>query len=535
MDRRSIDRGSIIALVLVAAVAAGTAAPRAGDEPLGVQERAAIARVRALESLRGLLPWQDFDPTEYPFIVHAPGEWALAFGFEAPPDGFATVDDVIVAGRPVTRNASCSFAPPPWSPAKVGGSWAVISEAVAPEAAPAGSHLGGPSSEETLARMVGDAFGLYLMRKRGTSSPHVAVPVGYPDSPELIALTSLERKILLELFRIKALTELTIPNQRRLSRQAIAVHEERARLIGPELAAAERDVERWDGLRADAAQVVHKLAMQGSFRPEGLEAADPGFNGNSISGLNRGLLLSYPTSLVVDGPAATVAQIAGRFCALGFAAERMDGAWRIRAVDGDRSVIDILAAALGAPREGETTSAPELLTQAKESFDYDLLLDAGREVLQRITVGREAILAAIGAGADKVVIRLNGAAVTEYVEDAATARHLGGGSLLHEKALTVRTTSLELQYLPARPVTPLRVITRSTNRSDRIAEIALVGAPGRPPLSLFESQSSQGGMETGLKLEGEGLKARIARARVTKGAEGETIIEVDEPAPRPTK
>ena len=524
--KRAILPVFFVAVVMTLAGLAG-----AEQQPLGAHERAAIARVRALATLRDFLPWRDFDPMAYPTVIFARGEWALAFGFDAPLPGFAPLPDVTIGGRAVLRDASGSFAPPPWSPASVGGRWTVIAEEIPPAAAPSGMHLGGPSSEESMARMVGDAFGLYLMSKRGTMTPHAPTPVGYPDSAELIALASLEKRILLDLFQIRALTEITIPDHKRLARQAIAVHEERARLLGPDLAAAEEAVELWDGLRSDAATVLHKLAMQSSFRAEGLAGEDPSFNGRTVSGLHRALALSFPMSLSPDGPAATVAQIAARACALGFAAERLDGAWRLRAVGGDRSLTDILSATLGEPGEGEVTAAAELLSQARQTFHYDVLLEAGRETIERVATVREAFLAEMGGGGARVVIRLNGAAVSEYLEDAASARHLGGGSLLHERGLLVRAAGLELDYLPplSGAGSAVKVVTRSSHRSDRVAEIVLV-TPAASGRSLFKQGTPADGPP--LILEGEGLAVRIVGGRVSPGAEGETIVDLPVAAAR---
>ena len=286
--------------------------------------------------------------------------------------------------------------------------------------------------------------------------------------------------------------------------------------------------------------------MQGSFRAEGLAGEDPSFNGRTVSGLHRALALSFPMSFSPDGSAASVAQIAARACALGFAAERLDGAWRLRAVDGDRSLTDILSASLREPLEGEVTSAAEQLSQAKQTFHYDVLLEAARETIERVATVREAFLAEMGGGGARVVIRLNGAAVSEYFEDAASARQLGGGSLLHERGLLVRAAGLELDYLPplsgagaaGMSAGAVMVVTRSSHRSDRVAEIVLV-TPAASARSLFkqgppEDRRAPAGDGAPLRLEGEGLSVRIVGGRVSPGAEGETIVDLptdDLPAP----
>ena len=189
---------------------------------------------------------------------------------------------------------------------------------------------------------------------------------------------------------------------------------------------------------------------------------------------------------------------------------------------------EILSASLGEPKEGDVTSAAELLSQAKETFHYDVLLVAARETLERVSAAREAFLAEMGGGAARVVIRLNGAAVSGYFEDAASARHLGGGSLLHEKGLLIRAEGLELDYLPplSGARSALRVVTRSSHRSDRVAEIVLLTPAALGPRALFAQDAAPGSGARDLRLEGDGLVVRIVGGKVSQGAEGETIVDL---------
>lgn len=388
-----------------------------------------------------------------------------------------------------------------------------------------------------MAQMVGDAFALYLMRTRGAAAPHVPTPVGYPDSAELMALTALEHRLLLGVFQVRQITESTLPDYSRLIRQVLLVEEERARILGPGLAAAERDVAIWDGLRSDAGTVLYRLANQGNFRPTGLALEDPGFASNAMGGVQRSLRSMFPMSLRVDGPASTMAQIAARSCAVAAALERLDGAWRIRAVKGDRSARELLEERMREQPAGDAAAPGALLAEAKEAFGYSLLLDAARQDIASVHAARETLLASmIPPASRRVLIRLNGAVLSGYQEDAPSVRHLGGGSLLHPTGLSLRAEGLELDYRAVDgggAAAGLKVITRAAVRSDRITEIALFGAEGdfSPLFDGAIVREADIAAPGGLKLEGDGLSLRLTRGRISSGEDG--AAQIDLPASQP--
>ncbi len=510
---------------LVCLGALGAAPGREEAQELGLFERTALARIEQVYVMqRAFRPaaWKEFLPHEVPAVLHEPGGAALAAGFPEPPPGFRPLAGVRdAADRPVFRAEPGAFAPPGRSPAQVAGRWAVVSEVAAPEPVPSGLRMGRPQAESAIAAHVSDALMVHLMRARGTTRPYPVGPAAYPESPDLTALAYLQQRALLRAAQMVNVTERNIGELHRLLRQVVAVWRSRARLVGPELAALEREVELTDGLGLYARTIVLRSGVV-NFEPPPIAEWDATFGGYASSPMNRILLTNEPLLHFPDGPDATWPQIALRACALGFQLDRLSADWAEKAMPGDRSFADLVAEILPLTADQEA----EHLESAKKEQRYEVALRLAREDIERVRAGRRSIQdRRFPPGRSLLVVSVAPGGVSSYQDDPWTTGHAGEGKLLHPGALLLEGPGLSLAQDPGGAADRPPVLTVAGGRRDAVGKVYLalpeeasVRIGGRPAGRLRAPAPLDD--ERPLELSWPGLRLRVARGVLESAPDG---------------
>ncbi|HEY3176125.1 MAG TPA: hypothetical protein VGK94_10265 [Candidatus Polarisedimenticolia bacterium] len=454
----------------------GAAAP--AEPPLSAGEEIALARLRELHEIGkafNSLTWPEFDPAGVPAVLYKPGGWAIAVGFADPPAGFHLLAGMLDGERPVYRAAPGAFRPGTGSPDLVAGQWTVISRFEPPQPLLTGDYLGRATAEEEMARFIGDAFSLYLMKQRGRERPFVIGPSAYPESAEMIATTYLERRIVLRAAQMTGVNEKNIDRLHNLVRQIIAVRRKRAAMLGSELATLESEVENWDGMRLYTMTLLYRHALSGAFAPAGLGKVDPTFDRYQEALLERLLITNRPMAYSPDNPATTPPQVASKTASLLFLLDRLSGDWREKALPGHRSFTDLLAEAVPLPEADEAAT----LESAKSENRYDQALRLAGEDLADLLPAREKILAAyFPEGPDRLDIKLSGRQATSYRDDPERVGYLGGGLLLHLGGLTLTAPGLELKAPGPPEGSPPPILTRAGPRRDALSLMRLMARGG---------------------------------------------------------
>ena len=416
-------------------------------EALSPGERIALARLKEIRTVADpiqRLSWPDFNAADVASVMYEPDGWAVAVGFKSPPPGFTPIDGVMDGDRPVYRAAPGAFSQvihDGRSPALVAGQWAVLSRFDPPETVPSGLYTGRRSAEEALAAFVGDSFLIHLMQQRKKTTPFSIGTAAYPETPELMALTTMENAALVAPLQFRQVDERNIEEFRKKMKEAVAVHHARLKLIGPELADLEKEIENTEGLGLYSATLVYRHAINQSFKPTAVADADPTFRGYEHAFQNRVMATNYPLSYTVDNPAMTQRLVAQRGGTIGSVLDKIDAPWRPEAPEGKASRFDALAA----KQEIKPDDEPAMLEAAKADYRYDLLLGLATDDLARLRRQREAVVARLfPAGASRLVITLSGAPVASYQDDPDTTGHLGEGRLLHPGGVSLQTAGLRV-------------------------------------------------------------------------------------------
>ena len=526
-------------LVASVVVTAGAVIPPQAAAPITAPSQgetlalARLAEVRSIGRRLDKVNWPGFEVTEYPVVLFQPGGWALAAGFPKAPEGFEKIPGARDHDRPVYRiSEPGGFSDPGRSPALVSGRWAVISRFDPPPVIPPEGHMGRPGAEKAIARILGDAFMIHVMEKRGRESPFPSgVPI-YPDSAELTALTAVEHRLLLASTRVVNLDEKNFDAFKDLARRIVAVRRERWRIMGPETAALEHAVESTYGLGDLIEQSTHRMATLGGFIMEPISEEDPTYQEHANSLLLRLMMTNYPMSFTPDSPAATVDQIAARARNLGYLVNRITGRLGWKGLEGDYAarVIegrDALVELLAGGDESETDAAA-LLEQAKEKQGYLALLRLAREDLIRLIRSREETVGVLfPPGPGRLDIRL-AAVEASIANDMKGTIHAGKGRSFHTGELRIRAEGLDLaldEYpLSDRP----RVMTLLDPGSRRLEGIAIrldglaVSVAGRPLEPGFSPASLEPGSP--LVVDGHGIRLEARAGTLSAGGDGGLLL-----------
>jgi len=540
MKRPRIQGQRILVLCFASAASilmAQEPAPTPTVLPLTRGEEIAVARlkeIRAIGTAFQAYTWNDFDPSSFPSVIFEPNAWAIAVGFDQPPPGFRLVEGATDGVRPVFRAAPGSLSAMTnltHSLSRVNGTWAVVMKIDPPEIAPDGSYLGRAPTEEAIARFIGDAFLLHLMKLRGMNEPYVVGAADYPDSPELIALTQVEQRLLLRSITIRNIS-LNLDQFKDLARQVAAVQRARWQLLGPELAAIEKQIEGWDGLRQYAMALVYRHAISGAFESAKIESVDAAFGSYADALFNRQLLTNYPIRHMPEAVAGTHAQVVSRASALTFMLEWMVfPEWKTRALKGDLALTDLVAEKLGLQPEEE----PGLLEAAKQAAGYDVSLRQAKADLAWVGLKREQGLGqALSGKGDLLTIKLNGKKVLRYRDDPLSTRHFGQGRLTHPGGLELRTDVLELEVLGLDGGEAPPVLTRAgASRADLYEITMRVPADARPRLGSKALKTNKiDGISltqaSSFQIEASGLRLHATAGTLSRAPAGDWEISLQE-------
>ncbi len=479
---RLIQRGAIL---LLPALAGGTAvSPPAAGQP-SAYESMALGRLHEIHAMGRAfkdLTWLGFDPSAIPAVILDPDGGAMAVGFAEPPARFKMMKLIERTDQLVFRAAPGVFNHPGSSPARVSGEWAVVSRIDPPAAGPDGRFLGRRSAEEWIADFVGDAFLAYLAGSRKESRTFAVGAAAYPDSADLMALTTLEHRILLQAI-VMPVDETNFEEFVRLVRHLIAVRRARFKLMGPDLASIEQAIENWDGLRLYMAAHVYRNALSRTFSPVPISHLDPTYSGLSATSMFfRLMLTNHPLTFTPDAPTSTRAQVAYRGGSLGFLLDRVSRQWYEMAEAGDHSLIDMLSEQIelkagqsGLKAEGEAVD----LEAAKRRNFYGVALRLAREDLKRSVKQREETLARdFPPGPRRLEIHLKGERLTVYQDDLAATSDLGGGMVVHRGRLEIHGPGVNLTLEPGRDPSGTLVLTRAKARRDELTGITLILTDG---------------------------------------------------------
>ncbi len=525
-------------IVTVTLLASGSLVSTAAGETLGLGEEMALARleeIRAVGKAYRERLWPGFDPSEVPAILFEPGGWAMAVGFSEPPEGFRLAEGLRDGQRPVYRAGAGKFTHEGRSPARVGGRWAVLMEIEGPDPMPVGLHMGRRSAEEAIADFIGDAFLLFLMDRRGADTPFVSEIVSYPDSAELMALTAVEHRALLQSARMLEVDETNIDQFLETARQIVAVRRARWNLMGPEVAAHERAIESWESLRCYTVFSLHRLSAWGGITPAGIAAREPTYLGYKNGPMFRTLMTNYPLTRSPDNPTATAAEVAARGCTMAFLLDRIDfrygwkerpGGWRSFALPGDEPLVETLAGGGGARPEEDGP----YLEAAKERHQYDPALRLARADLERLRKEREDLFNRLFPPGDRLEIHLGGVKAEWYEDDSATTGHLGMGRLVHGGRLALRTSGVDLSTEGAEAKGMPRVLTRAgASRGTlesiivRLGEGSTLAVGGRSHVPAGERFDLS--PHRPLLLNAAGLRLEVSEGTLGPGPEGSLHVE----------
>ncbi len=542
---RLIQRGAILLLPALGALGAlgdGTAvSPLAAGQP-SAYESMVLGRLQEIHAMGRAfkdLTWLGFDPSAIPAVILDPDGGAMAVGFAEPPARFKLMKLIERTDQLVFRAAPGVFNDPGGSPARVSGEWAVVSRIDPPAPGPDGRFLGRRSAEEWIADFVGDAFLAYLAGSRKESRTFAVGAATYPDSADLMALTTLERRILQQAI-VMPFDETNFEEFVRLVRHLIAVRHARWKLMGPELASIEQAIENWDGLRLYVAALVYRNALSRTFSPIPISHLDPTYSGlAATSMLFRLMITNYPLTFTPDAPTFTRAQVAYGGGSLGFLLDRVSRQWYEKAEAGDSSLIDMLAEQTelkagqsGLKAEGEAAD----LEAAKRRNFYHAALRLAREDLKRSVKQREETLARdFPPGPRRLEIHLTGDRLTVYQDDLATTSDLGGGMVVHRGRLEIHGPGVDLTLEPGRDPFRTGVLTRAKARRDELTGITLIlpdgvsltvgQAPYRP-----ERTPRTVTPEAPLRVKAQGIELQAVAGALRAAGGG---LEVVVPSPRP--
>jgi len=503
----------------------GSTCLASAEEARTVGERIALARLKEIRAVTPVMRdalWSDFDPAAMPAVIHQPGGWAVAVGFTAPPAGFTLVDGVKDGDRNVYHAGPGVFRHVGRSPALVSGQWAVVSRFEPPEVLVRGDHLGRRNADEVVADFVGDAFLIYLMGQRKSSQPFASGPSSYPDDAELMALTAIEQRILMKGIRMP-FNEKNLTEFQNVVRQIVAVHRARWAIMGPELAAAERETESWEGLREFVVSFVFRAATSGTLVPAGTAGDDITFQGYRSAVLERMIVTDFRLMRVPDNPTLSPAQIAGRAGALAWVLDRFAKvAWRLQVIPGDKPLVDFAAEELNVKLEDEAA----LLQAARSEYHYDAALALARADLGRIVEERQATLRQLMPPARRrLQIRLNHAKVLSYQDDPDESSALGGGWLLHPTMLQLKADGLELTFEAPDGAGGGAVLTRAGARRSRVEEITIL-LPDKGPVTVggkpAKARKSPWNLTdtTSFEISASGLTVRLTAGSLSSGGSG---------------
>ena len=516
----------LLAIVLLTTQSV-SGSPREGEGGLSLLERIALARleeVRNTAEVFGRVSWEGFDPSSYPSVIYEKGKWALAAGFDYPPAGFTPIEGVSFGELPVYR-ATSPMTPPLDSPARLGDDWVVFMELEAPEPLPDGRHMGRRTAERAIGRFIGDAFLLYLMEKRGASTPRVIGAGSYPDDPELIALAVLEQRLILQVLQTRR-NERTLGEWNRSLHQLIATRRARYALVGETLTRQEQAIENWEGQRmyTEAMLFTHRVA--GAFTEGDIGATDGTFQWYRSSFYLRLVNTHIAMTYAPDTPVLTYRQTTMRAVGLMFILDRFPTViWRPDNISGELSLIDQLAK----HSEFDPEQEEELLTSAKKDFAFDSALVLARSDMATILKERDGLVAGLfPAGSSRLEIVLNGERLDTYHEDPFTARSSGPGALIHE-ILEIEGEGLHLTIVGTEE-DPAAALTHHGVSRDEVSRI-LITLPtgsafllGKKKLRPGSRPRSIGPEE--LRVSGPGLDLRVASGRFQATGEARLRIEV---------
>lgn len=528
--------GAALVLMVAALVAApaGRAQQPAGPR-LSVGEGIGVARlsqIRSMSEAFHFVLWPDFSPSSIPAIIHQPGGWAIAVGFDPIPEGFAPIEGVADGERPIyrlDRSVTQMLPGPPdrKSPARIAGQWCVVMEFEQPAAMPAGSHVGRRPAEQALADFMGDAFLLHVMKLRGASSPFVPVPSSWPEKAELIALSHVEQRILSRAI-IYGPNERNMEGFHQLIRQLLAVRRARWRLLGPELSAAEQGIENWEGLRQYAIGQVYRLAFTGDAEMEAAAVGvDPTFDEFRGSNPMKTEVTHLPARLLASGPSTTPGQIVARTGVLTYLMDWLGHpAWREKCVAGDRPLIDLINEKIELKPEDEAA----LLDSAKADLRYDLSLRLAEEDLKSASAAREAELKRLfPEGPSRLTVRIADDLTLDSVVDPWTSAYVGEGRRLHPGGLRLSGGGLRLNLEAGlaegalmtktdRPLGTVRIVTLSLPLSARVLVGGKAWKPRSSPRELVPGKA--------LEVAWPGLDLRCEAGRISKGPGGSIEVEI---------
>jgi len=478
---RLIHRGAIFLLPALGALGDGTAVSLLVAGQPSAYESMALGRLQEIHAMGEAFKrssWNGFDPSAISAVILDPDGGAMAVGFTDPPAGFKMMKLVEKSDQLVFRAAPGVFNHPGVSPAKVSGEWAVVSRIDPPASGPDGRFLGRRSAEEWIADFVGDAFLAYLAGLRKEGRTFAIGAAAYPDNADLMALTTLENRMLLQAI-VMSFDETNFEEFARLTRHVIAVRRARWNLMGPELASIEQAIENWDGLSLYVAAHVYRSTLSKTFSPAPISHLDPTYAGlEATSMMFRLMLTNYPLTFTPDAPNATRAQVAYRGGSLGFLLDRVSRQWHEMAETGDRSLIEMLAEQIELKAGQSGLKAEEEaagLEAAKRRNFYYAALRLAREDLKRNVKQREETLAReFPPGPLRLEIHLTGDRLTVYQEDPATTSDLGGGMVIHRGRLEIHGPGVDLTFDASRDPSSLRLLTRAKARRDELTGITLI-------------------------------------------------------------
>ena len=528
---RSGARTVLLHVAVLMSVSFGAGATAGPDDTATLGQSIVLARLEEIKAIGVLMAeqtWPGFDPLAVPAILYEPGGWAFAIGFPEPPSGFAAIEGVKHGERALYRAPVGSFAHKGRSPALIDGRWAVISTFEPPRVAPAGARMGREAGEEGLGRFVGDAFAIFLMERRGRKTPFVTGPAAYPESAELMALTTLENRAMTTPLQLASITEKNIDAYHRMFRAVVAIRHARWKLMGEEVAGLEREIELTEGLRLYTETMVHRYAMNRLLVSTGPEKGDGSFVRWVNGGAMRMLGVGYPMFSTADNPAFTLPQVAVRGAILAALVDKSAAAWRPDAISGDTALIDLLARMEKLERDAE----PAILAEVKKEYEYEPILKLAEDDLARLQRDRAAWRRShFPPGPALVEIVLPAGEAATYADDPWTTGHLGGGALTHPGGLTLKTGGIEIEAAPAAEGGAGLILTESGSRRQHVNRVILalpsdgsLSVAGKP-YKRSEKPRPVNDMEP-LTIEAPGLKLRAGRGSILRKPDGSLQVTI---------
>lgn len=310
----------LVAATALAIVAAAEAVPdppasRAGAGPTAAQKQG-IARMKAAWKLGGGVKsfvFGDFDPNGTPLLMveRRPGRkpWALLMQHPSPPKAFSIVSAASDDAPAILLGPAPDLAPAARSPYTFSGTPTALylNGETLPD-----TPLGEEPSERVLSRIVHEMIHVHALKK-GLPADFAPAAATINATPELIAMTAVENKILLAFLYADSGKMGVLED---LARQFVAVRRARWLLMGA-ASDVERKIELSEGLGVYVEAQIYRWFGQSMMEPpQGLDD-DPSYHGYQYSLVWRiGLLLDrfigHPSdsgALAARAPYAGAAQI----------------------------------------------------------------------------------------------------------------------------------------------------------------------------------------------------------------------------------